>query len=709
MIVKNKNANSQVFNIGKNSIAWALIAAGFVISLWLALSAETKTIFPTLISDPFNFSIWVNDGESWMKKNYRWVTRAVAGAIKAWYISIEDFLIESPWLAVILFFVLPTLKVAGLRLGLFVIFTLLFWGFTGMWERGMQTSALMGISVLLSVIFGVLIGIWCSQSDRAEAFIRPILDTMQVMPAFVYLLPAIFFFGIGGPPAILASMIYAMPPIIRLTNLGIRQVPHETIETAQSFGSTRFQMLTKVQIPLAMPSIMMGINQTIMMALGLVVLAAFIGAQGLGYEVWLAIRRIDVGWAMEAGLCILLMAIMFDRFSASFNKVSTPALSKDRVRFHLLPQNWDQYFIALSIEKVISQLHKAVSKFFAYFTLVFSGILKSVIGLFDKNFAVKVSNFLNRNVFLVSSIAIITVVFLLDAYVVAIGEFPEDWRYSIRPPVQSAVDWLATSPNFVAFTKGMRAFIYLYLLNPLDYFLLHLPWWFTMAVFLLISWYTVGVRFSIICAILLCFIGACNIWSESMVTLSSVLVSVLICFIIGVPLGVFAAYNKRYEKFQEPILDAMQTLPSFCYLIPVLMLFGGNKVSAVIATVIYSVVPIIRLTILGLTQVSESYTEVSKSFGGTTLQTLIKIKYPMAVPSLVMGFNQTVMMAFAMQIVTPLIGGKGLGREIFQALAKSDTGRGLAAGIGICLLAIIIDRITMSLTKKQREALGLST
>ena len=161
-----------------------------------------------------------------------------------------------------------------------------------------------------------------------------------------------------------------------------------------------------------------------------------------------------------------------------------------------------------------------------------------------------------------------------------------------------------------------------------------------------------------------------------MITLSSVLVSVAVCFIFGVPLGVLAAYNKRFQNFQEPILDAMQTLPSFCYLIPVLMLFGGNKVSAIIATVIYSIVPIIRLTILGLTQVSESYTEVSKSFGGTTLQTLIKIKYPMAVPSLVMGFNQTVMMAFAMQIVTPLIGGKGLGREIFQALAKSHTGRG---------------------------------
>ena len=154
-------------------------------------------------------------------------------------------------------------------------------------------------------------------------------------------------------------------------------------------------------------------------------------------------------------------------------------------------------------------------------------------------------------------------------------------------------------------------------------------------------------------------------------------------------------------------MDAMQTLPYFVYLIPVLMFFGGGIVSAVLATIIYSIPPIIRLTVLGLSQVSVTYSEVSTAFGGTTIQTLRKVKFPMAVPSLVMGFNQTVMMAFAMQIVTPLIGGKGLGREVFHGLGRSDTGVALAAGIGICLLAIIIDRISLAWTRKQREALGL--
>ena len=244
-------------------------------------------------------------------------------------------------------------------------------------------------------------------------------------------------------------------------------------------------------------------------------------------------------------------------------------------------------------------------------------------------------------------------------------------------------------------------------MRPLDTYLTFMPWWYVMSAFIILSWASVGIRFAIVSALLLLFIAACNIWTQAMITLSSVMISVFFCFIIGVPIGILASYSKRFQKINEVILDAMQTLPYFCYLIPVLMFFGGGVVSALIATIIYSIPPIIRLTVLGLSQVSVTYSEVSKSFGGTTMQTLSKIKFPLAVPSLVMGFNQTVRMAFAMQIVTPLIGGKGLGKEVFAGLARSDTGRALAAGIGICLLAIIIDRISLAYTKKQRDALGL--
>ena len=693
-------------NNSKNIITYSVILITFLIALWLSFQSEGPSKMPKVVTDEFTFTAWVNDGEDYLKKNYRWFTKIIAGYIKNGYYFLEDFLIDSPWLLVAAIIFLPCLIAGGLRLGLYSLFVIYFWGGTGMWDESMQTLALMGLSVLLCVVVGVTLGVMCSQSDRFDNFMKPILDTMQVMPAFVYLFPALFFFGIGGAPAILATMIYAMPPIIRLTNTGIRQVPEQTIESATSFGSSKLQLLFKIKIPLSLPSIMMGINQVIMMALALVVLACFIGAEGIGGQVWLAIRNLDVGWAMEGGLCILFMAIMFDRFGLALSKTKN-TLPSDVQKFYLLPQAWEKYSIARIIEKPLEFLSGLVNFVCINITKYIAYIFEFSISLFNKDTAKDIGELLSKKYYVIPSFIIFFLISFIDSSLFKIGTFPEDWKLSIRQPIADGVKSLTVNPGFIAFTKGLRAFIYLNLLRPLDTFLTHIPWWYTTGIFVAIGYFTVGLRFSFITLLLLLFIGANGIWPQAMITLSSVLVSVILCFAIGVPLGIIASYNERFRNVQNVVLDAMQTLPYFCYLIPVLMFFGGGTVSAVLATVIYSIPPIIRLTSLGLTQVSGTYSEVSRSFGGTLLQTLNKIKFPLAVPSLVVGFNQTVIMAFAMQIVTPLIGGKGLGLEVFNGLARSDTGRGLAAGIGIVLLAIIIDRISLAWTKKQRIALGL--
>ena len=693
-------------NQSKNLITYIIIAVVFLVALWLSTQSDGPSKFPKEVTDKFTFTAWVNDGEDYLKKNYRWITKIIANYIKNGYYFIEDFLIDSPWILVASMIVLPCLIAGGLRLGLYSCFVIYFWGAVGMWNESLQTVGLMGLSVLLCVFFGIILGILCSQSDRFEKFMKPILDTMQVMPAFVYLFPALFFFGIGGAPAILATMIYAMPPIIRLTNTGIRQVSEQTIESATSFGSSKVQLLLKIKIPLSLPSIMMGINQVIMMALALVVLACFIGAEGIGGQVWLAIRNLDVGWAMEGGLCILFMAIMFDRFSMSFSKQEA-TLPSDVQKFYLLPQSWEKYQIARLLEKPLSIIHFIIQYVCIKTTNFVAYIFNFLISFINKSTANDIAEIISRRFYIIPSFIIFFIISIIDTNIFQFGSFPEEWKLSIRQPIADGVKALTVHPGFISFTKGLRGFVYLNLLHPLDIFLTHIPWWYTMAVFIAISYFTVGLRFALITAVLLVFIGACGIWPQSMITLSSVLVSVVLCFAIGVPLGIIASYNERYRNIQNVVLDAMQTLPYFCYLIPVLMFFGGGIVSAVLATVIYSIPPIIRLTALGLTQVSGTYSEVSRSFGGTLIQTLNKVKFPLAVPSLVVGFNQTVIMAFAMQIVTPLIGGKGLGLEVFNGLARSDTGRGLAAGIGIVLLAIIIDRISLAWTKKQREALGL--
>ena len=693
-------------NQSKSIITYGVILLVFIVALVLSTQSEGPSKFPKVVTDEFKFTAWVNEGEDYLKKNYRWITKIIASYIKEGYYFLEDFFLEAPWLLVAALFFLPCLISGGLKLGLYSLFVVYFWGATGMWDESLQTVALMGLSVLLCVLFGTTLGILCSQNDRFDNFMKPVLDTMQVMPAFVYLFPALFFFGIGGAPAILATMIYAMPPIIRLTNSGIRQVSKETVESATSFGSSGLQLLFKIKIPMSLPSIMMGINQVIMMALALVVLACFIGAEGIGGQVWLAIRNLDVGWAMEGGLCILFMAIMFDRFSMSFSKQVDP-LPTDVQKFYLLPQNWEKYQIARIVEMPLSFGSSIIDFVCVKITNLVAYVSELLISLFSKNNAIEIGEFISKRYYIIPSLIVLFLISFINSSIYEIGTFPSDWKLSIRQPIADAVKALTVHPGFIGFTKGLRAFVYLNLLHPLDVFLTHIPWWFTMAIFVAIGYFTVGLRFAFITALLLLFIGACGIWSQSMITLSSVLVSVFLCFALGVPLGIIASYNERFRNIQNVVLDAMQTLPYFCYLIPVLMFFGGGIVSAVLATVIYSIPPIIRLTSLGLTQVSGSYSEVSRSFGGTLLQTLNKVKFPLAVPSLVIGFNQTVIMAFAMQIVTPLIGGKGLGLEVFNGLARSDTGRGLAAGIGIVLLAIIIDRISLAWTKKQRIALGL--
>ena len=684
----------------------AIIIVGIIISLILVSFGEEKSEFPEFITDAFTFTAWVNQGEDYLKEHYRWITRLIASYVKAGYFMFEDFLIDSPWIFIAALLIIPSLAVGGIRLAIFMLFGTLYWGMVGLWESAMETLALMGLSVFLSVAVGVMLGVFCALSDRFERGMKPVLDTMQVMPAFVYLIPAMFFFGIGGAPAILATMIYSMPPIIRLTNLGIRQVPDQTIESATSFGSSKSQILFKVQIPLALPSIMMGVNQTIMMALALVVLATFIGAQGLGSEIWVAIRKLDVGAAMEGGLCVLLMAIMFDRFSKAFSRESV-TLPADSQKFYLLPQTFDIYPAARLFEKPLHYIHFIFAFIFSGVVRIFSYFLEQALSILNKNLAVSVSQFLNLHYFFISGILILVGINLYDTHVMAIGTFPESWNLSIRDEIASGVKALTVNPTFIGITKAIRSSVVIYLLRPLDMYLTYLPYWFTIATLVLISWASVGFRFAITTAVLLVFIGACGIWIEAMITLSSVLISVLLCFVIGVPIGIIASYNPRFKAVNEVVLDAMQTLPYFCYLIPVLMFFGGGAFSALLATIIYSIPPIIRLTVLGLSQVSVTYSEVSTSFGGSLIQTLRKVKFPLAVPSLVMGFNQTVMMAFAMQIVTPLIGGKGLGLEVFSGLARSDTGRSLAAGVGICLLAMIIDRISLAWTKKQRDALGI--
>ena len=267
-----------------------------------------------------DISRWIDVAVDWVVVNWDPVFDAINTGVLAVLVPMEDFLLLLPWWVVVLITGLAAWRMVGSRTVAMAVISLVAVSFLGLMDMAMQTLALVITATLICVGFGLPLGILGARSDRFDGAIRPVLDAMQTMPSFVYLLPAVMLFGLGKMPAVMATVIYAIPPMIRLTNLGIRQVDPDVVEAAHAFGSTPGQILAKVQIPMALPTIMAGVNQCIMMALAMVIIASYIGAKGLGVEVLNGIARLEVGRGLLGGLGIVAMAIIIDRITQGVAK-----------------------------------------------------------------------------------------------------------------------------------------------------------------------------------------------------------------------------------------------------------------------------------------------------------------------------------------------------------------------------------------------------
>ncbi len=259
----------------------------------------------------------IDDAVDWVTREASWLFDGLSSAVAYSLVTIEDVLKWIPWPTVVVALAFLSYAVGRWRMVGFTLFALLFVGFMGLWENTIDTIALMVVAVVISVAVGLPLGVLAARNRVADNLMRPILDGMQTMPSFVYLLPGLLFFGLGKPAGIFATLIYAVPPVIRLTNLGIRQVSAEAVEAAHAFGTTPFQLLTKVQIPMALPTIMAGINQTTMMALAMVTIASMVAAGGLGDNVLRALQKNQPGNGAIAGMAIVFLAIIFDRLTQS--------------------------------------------------------------------------------------------------------------------------------------------------------------------------------------------------------------------------------------------------------------------------------------------------------------------------------------------------------------------------------------------------------
>ncbi|MFI1466391.1 ABC transporter permease [Streptomyces wuyuanensis] len=541
------------------------------------------------------------------------------------------------WLGVTVAAVLVAWRAAGLgRRGLRVAVTALgafaVCGVLGMWDATLLTIALMVVSVAVAALLGALIGLAAGLSDRVDRALRPVLDTMQVMPAFAYLLPFVLVFGTGTPAALFCTVIYAAPPMARLTALGLRGADPAALEASASLGASGLQRLWTARLPLARKQMLLGLNQTIMMALSMVVIAALVGAGGLGEEVYSALATTDVGKAFAAGLPIVLIAVWLDRTTAAAGDgTGTPGA----------PGSW---------------LHGGRA-----WALVAAAVAA--------------------------------------AAAVRTTAWPDAWTYDISTPVNKAQEWITAN---LTFTEVWAREFTLWVLNPLRDGLVWLPWWSVLLLVAVAAWLVGNWVSAVTATAAMAAIGVLGVWTRSLNTLSQVLAALVLTLVLGFLAGVLCARAKRLERWVRPLLDAMQTMPQFVYLIPVVALFGATRTSAIVAAVVYALPAVVRITTQGLREVDPAAVEASRSLGASTRQQLFGVQLPLARPALQLAVNQGVVLVLAVVVVGGLVGGGALGYDVIKGLSRGEMGLGMTAGIAIVCLGLVLDRVTQRTSRTPR-------
>ncbi|WP_406003585.1 ABC transporter permease [Streptomyces sp. NBC_00829] len=522
-------------------------------------------------------------------------------------------------------------RVAGVRLALGAVAAFAACGLLGMWVPTMQTLALMVVAVAASVAVGALLGLAAGLSDRTNRALRPVLDTMQVLPAFAYLLPVVLVFGIGVPAAVLATVVYAAPPMARLTALGLRGADSGVMEAAASLGATARQRLLTARLPLARKELLLGVNQSIMMALSMAVIASVIGAGGLGDRVYQALASVDVGAALAAGIPIVLLAVVLDRTAgAAGERIGTEPDSRPGLRRALAG-------VAVVAVAVAGRLAGRLT--------------------WPDDWTADIAEPVNRAV---------------------------DWMtahlYSGVPVVGGTADWAAHFTTWV--------------LDPVRQGLQALPWWSVLLIVGVLALLIGTWRTALTAVVAMAAIGVLGVWDPALDTLSQVLAAVAVTLVLGFAVAVAAARSTRLERLLRPVLDIFQTMPQFVYLIPVVALFGVGRAPAVAAAVVYALPAVVRITTQGLRGVDPAATESSRSLGATATQQLWQVQLPLARPALLLAVNQGVVLVLAVVIIGGLVGGGALGYDVVFGLAQGDLATGLVAGAAIVCLGLMLDRIT---------------
>jgi glycine betaine/proline transport system permease protein len=615
-----------------------LVGGGALLALLVIAAATGFGVgFPATLRVPLGD--WIDAADAWVVRNrgQHWlflgVFGPITGGVRAILLEVNAWLDLLAWPGVGLLLGTVAWVASGWRVAGVTVAGLATIGLIGQWDEAMRTLSLMSTAVLLALAIGIPLGVWAGRDRRVDAALRPVLDVLQTTPVYVYLLPLVLLFGPGDASAVVATIIYALAPAVRLTALGIRTVPPDLLEVGRSTGTTTRQLLTTVQLPAALPSIRVGINQTIMMALAMVVIGSLIGGTGLGLGVLRGLRTLNVGQALEPGVAIVVVAILLDRITYGAGGRRTRSLQGWRV------------------------------------PAVIGGAFAVGLGLGALPFATSV---------------------------------PAAGSLSFADAANRGLDRLQDTIGGLtsAFSDGLIT----YGLEPLRQALLFTPWWVLAGLVAVTAWRVVGPGLAAFAVTAFLATGMVGMWPQAMNTASQLTVAVVLAVAIGLPLGIAAALSDATERGLRPVLDTLQTMPAFVYLIPVVGLFNIGRVPGIIATVLYALPPLVRLTSAGIRGLSTDTIEAARSTGCTPWQLLRTVQLPLARPQILLGVNQTVMMSLASIVIAGLIGAGGLGIETVRGLTRGEVGNGIEAGLAIVLLGMVLDRITQAFGSDDEQA-----
>ena len=636
---------------------------GIVALMYVAYRARTleypwpdRLVWNTLSIHLDDFQVWLlaergQENQSFVFTVFEGFSSAIDHLVD-WF---NRLLLWLTWAGAVVAGTAVVARFGGVRAGLITLFAFASFALLGLWEESMETLALMLVSVSLSLLVGIPLGVVAGRSVQFRRAITPVLDAMQIVPAFAYLMPVVILFSIGPAAAVVSTMIYAIPPAIRITELGIRRVPLNTVEAATSMGATRGQLLRKVQLPLARRMILLGVNQTILFALSMVVIAGLIGGGGLGAVVTSGLYS-NPALAVLAGLAIVVMAMALDRSTEAIAERTDPA------RLHL---------------------DESTGR-----TRLLTPLLVAVIAV---------------------GIALSKALGVGAAYPDEAGSPPrtvtiEEW---LLGRIQVVLDYVQDPTTWVfAVTERVGVFILQHLLLPLQEFLVEAPWFTTVAGLTAIAFVVSGLRPALTTLAMLCLIGFTGVWALAMDTLSQVLVATAIAVVIGVVLGILAAESERFSKAMRPVNDLLQTLPQLVYIIPFIYLMPVSIVPGIVAGVLYAFPVTLRLVERGVRDVAPTSVEAATAFGASRRQVLTKVKLPLAGDAVMLGVNQAIIMVLAVVVIAGLVGSGGLGYEVAQGLVRGQFGQGVIASIAILALGIALDRVTQGTRQSRKEGIA---